>query len=77
MFWRAARHPHLSLGGLWRGSAGEVVVRGAAALWQEDKDVQELFSWTEVVLCCLLLASADWRIWGGAGTPEKIHRCPR
>lgn len=39
MFWSAARCPHLSLGGLWRGSVGEVVVRAAAALWQDDKDV--------------------------------------
>lgn len=45
MFWTAARLPHLSLGP-WRRSAGEVAEHRAAALWQEDKDIQKLSSWT-------------------------------
>lgn len=60
MFWSAARHPHLSLGGLWRGSAGEMVlVHGIAALLQEDKDVLELSSWTWG--CTLLLVAGICR----------------
>lgn len=45
MFWTAARLPHLSLG-LRRRSAGEVAEHRAAALWQEDKDIHKLSSWT-------------------------------